>query len=226
MNVGLAIAWGMLGSLHCAAMCGPLQLMVPVPPGGAGRVVTARLVYQLGRLMTYMLLGLLAGLVGKSLWLIGVQRWLSLGLGGAILVGFFLSKRVAVSLPAVRLVGWLKTAMARQLQRRSWGSLALLGALNGLLPCGLVYTALAAAMTTGSWSGAMLFMAWFGVGTIPLMLAISLSGRILPLAWRSRLRVAIPVGVCLLAGLLICRGLALGIPYLSPDLAAGGCCAR
>lgn len=226
MNFGLAIAWGVLGSLHCAAMCGPLQLMVPVPPGGAGRVVTGRLVYQLGRLMTYLLLGLLAGLVGKSIWLIGVQRWLSLGLGVAILAGFFLSKRVAVSLPAVRLVGWLKTAMSRQLQRRTWGSLALLGALNGLLPCGLVYTALAGAVTTGSWSGAMLFMAWFGVGTIPMMLASSLSGRILPLAWRSRLRVAIPVGVCLLAALLICRGLALGIPYLSPDLAAGGCCAR
>jgi sulfite exporter TauE/SafE len=226
MNFGLAIALGVLGSLHCAAMCGPLQLMVPLPPGGPGRVVAGRLVYQLGRLGTYVLLGAVAGLLGKSVLLIGVQRWLSLGLGVAILAGFFLSKRVAVSLPAVRLVGWLKTAMSGQLQRRTFGSLALLGALNGLLPCGLVYTALAAAVTTGSASGAILFMGLFGAGTVPLMLAISLSGRILPLEWRMRLRRAIPVGVCLLAGLLIVRGLALGIPYLSPDLAAGGCCAR
>jgi len=116
--------------------------------------------------------------------------------------------------------------MSAQLQRRTFRSLALLGALNGLLPCGLVYVALAGAVSRGSLAAGILFMALFGLGTMPTMLAVSLSGRILPLAFRSKLRAAIPVGVCLLAMLLILRGLALGIPYLSPDLAGGAACCR
>ena len=226
MDYVLAIALGLLGSLHCAAMCGPLQLALPLPPGGVGRVVSNRLVYQLGRLLTYGLLGIIAGLAGKSLWLMGVQRWLSLALGIGILAGFFLSKRAALSAPVVTLVLRLKSAMGAQLHKPTLRSLLLLGALNGLLPCGLVYVAMAGAVATGSLGGAVGFMFLFGLGTVPTMLAVSLSGRILPLAIRQRLRLAIPVGVCLLATLLIVRGLALGIPYLSPDLAAGSCCIR
>ncbi len=226
MDFVLAIALGLLGSLHCAAMCGPLQIALPLPPHGVGRAVTGRLIYQLGRLLTYCLLGVVAGLAGKSIFLAGLQRWLSIALGLAVLAGFFLSKKLAVSAPVARLVFRLKTAMSAQLQRRTFRSLALLGALNGLLPCGLVYVALAGAVSRGSLAAGILFMALFGLGTMPTMLAVSLSGRILPLAFRSKLRAAIPVGVCLLAMLLILRGLALGIPYLSPDLAGGAACCR
>src|ERR1039458_626191 len=73
------------------------------------------------------------------------------------------------------------------------------------------------------------YMAFFGLGTLPTMLGISLSGKLFPLAFRLKLRSTIPVGVCLLAGLLILRGLALGIPYVSPALVAGvpaSCCVR
>ena len=224
MNVLMALALGLLGSLHCVAMCGPLQVALPLPPGGAGRVLQARLVYQFGRLMTYALLGLVAGAAGRSLVLAGVQRWLSLGLGLAILTGFFLAKRVGVSAPVVRLVQYLKAAMCRQLQQRTFRSLGLLGMLNGLLPCGLVYVALGGALGTASLPGAVGFMLVFGLGTLPAMLAVSLSGRILPVAIRTRLRTAIPAGVCAVAMLLILRGLELGIPYLSPG-AAGTCCA-
>ncbi len=101
--------------------------------------------------------------------------------------------------------------------------------LNGLLPCGLVYVALAGAVSTSSLSNAILYMALFGLGTLPTMLAISLSGKLFPIAFRLRLRAAIPIGVCLVAGLLILRGMALGIPYVSPALISGvpaGCCVR
>ena len=218
MEFTLAIALGLLGSLHCAAMCGPLQLALPMPPGGPGRIVAGRLLYQLGRIATYCLLGLVAGLAGKSLLLAGLQRWLSITLGLLILIGFFLSKKLALSAPVVRLVRQLKAAMAAQLRQRSLRSLALLGLLNGLLPCGLVYVALAGAVAAGTLPSAIRFMAAFGLGTTPTMLAISLSGRLLPLHIRTRLRSAIPVGVCLLAGLLILRGMSLGIPYVSPVL--------
>jgi uncharacterized protein len=228
MDFGIAFALGLLGSLHCAAMCGPLMLALPVRPGGAGRFVAGRIIYQLGRIATYCLLGVVAGLIGKSIYVAGLQRWLSIALGVAILLGFFISKKISVSAPVVRLVTRLKTAMSAQLQRRGFRSLALLGMLNGLLPCGLVYVALAGAVSRGTLSDGVLYMAVFGLGTLPTMLGISLSGKLLPLAVRLRLRRAIPVGVCLLAGLLILRGLSLGIPYLSPDLTSGGmagCCA-
>ncbi|MEY4918288.1 MAG: hypothetical protein RL616_2201, partial [Verrucomicrobiota bacterium] len=132
MDYVLAITLGLLGSLHCAAMCGPLMLALPVPPGGAGRFVAGRLIYQLGRITTYALLGVVAGLVGKSIFLIGAQRWLTIALGVAIFIGFFLSKKIALAASVARLVGKLKTAMGAQLRQRSFRSLALLGMLNGL----------------------------------------------------------------------------------------------
>jgi len=228
MDFGVAFALGLLGSLHCAAMCGPLMLALPVPPGGPARFVAGRIIYQLGRVAAYCLLGGVAGLVGKSIFLAGLQRSLSIGLGVAILLGFLISKKVSLSAPVVRLVAALKAAMSSLLQRRSLRSLVLLGGLNGLLPCGLVYVAMAGAVARGTLRDAIFFMAWFGLGTMPAMLGISLSGKLFPLALRLKLRRSIPFGVCLLAGLLILRGLALGIPYVSPVLnaSAPGCCSH
>ena len=228
MDFGIAFTLGLLGSLHCAAMCGPLMLALPVPAGGPARFVAGRIIYQLGRIVTYCLLGIVAGLVGKSLFVAGFQKWLSISLGLAVLGGFLISKRVAVSAPVVRLVGKLKFAMSAQLKQRSFRSLGLLGLLNGLLPCGLVYVALAGAAAQGNVSSSIGYMAIFGLGTLPTMLGVSLSGKLFPVAIRLKLRSAIPVGVCLLAAMLILRGMALGIPYLSPDLSSGtpSCCAH
>ena len=156
MDFGIAFALGLLGSLHCAAMCGPLMLALPVAPGGTGRFVVGRIIYQLGRVMTYCLLGVVAGLIGKSIFLAGLQRWLSISLGVAILLGFLVSKKISVSTPVVRLVTGLKTAMSAQLRQRSLRSLALLGMLNGLLPCGLVYVAMAGAVSRGTLLNAVL----------------------------------------------------------------------
>ncbi|MEI8289345.1 MAG: sulfite exporter TauE/SafE family protein [Verrucomicrobiota bacterium] len=228
MDFGLAFALGILGSLHCAAMCGPLQLALPVPDGGgAGRFIAGRIIYQLGRVATYCALGLVAGLVGKSIYLAGLQRWVSIGLGVAVLAGFFISKKIAVSAPVARFVMWLQAAMSVPLRKRNLSSLALLGMLNGLLPCGLVYVALAGASVCSAVWSAIAYMAAFGFGTLPMMLALGLSGKMFPPALRLKLRAAIPAGVCLLAALLILRGLSLGIPYISPDLSSGAsCCSR
>ena len=203
------------------------MLALPVASGGAGRFIAGRIIYQLGRVATYCLLGVVAGFIGRSIFLAGLQRWLSIALGVAILLGFLVSKKVSVAAPVVRLVARLKTAMSAQLQQRSLRSLALLGMLNGLLPCGLVYVALAGAVARGTLLAGIFFMALFGLGTLPTMLGISLSGKLFPLSFRLKLRRAIPLGIFLLAGLLILRGLALGIPYLSPTLVAGfpaSCC--
>jgi sulfite exporter TauE/SafE len=226
MDFSLAFILGLLGSLHCAAMCGPLMLALPVPPGGPARFAAGRCVYQFGRIATYCLLGVMAGLIGKSIFHAGFQRWLSITLGLTILAGFLISKKIALSAPVIHLVTKLKNAMFAQLQRRSFRSLALLGMLNGLLPCGLVYVAAAGAVSRGTLSDAIFYMAVFGLGTLPMMLAVSLSRKLFPPTLRLKLNRAIPLGICLLAFLLILRGMALGIPYVSPDLSfdAPNCC--
>lgn len=226
MEFGIAFALGLIGSLHCAFMCGPLMLALPAAPGGATRFVIGRLAYQLGRVTTYAALGLVAGVAGKSFFVIGAQRGLSIALGAAILAGFFAASKFGASAPVARLVFVLKTVMSAQLQRRGLWAQALLGMLNGLLPCGLVYVALAGAVTQGAPGKGIIYMAVFGLGTLPMMLAAGFAGRAFPATLRLKLRALMPVGVCVLAALLILRGLALGIPYISPDLASANCCSH
>lgn len=229
-----AILLGLVGSLHCAGMCGPLAIALPLQtstpkPGNissSAAFLLGRFAYNGGRIITYCLIGVIFGLAGKTFLMAGVQQWLSIALGIALLAGLFASRRLALWQPVTALVETLKHPMARLLRQRSLTSLGILGLLNGFLPCGLVYVAAAGATATGGiFSGAQ-YMALFGLGTVPMMLGISLSGRLMPFSWRLKLQKAIPVSVFLLAALLILRGMELGIPYLSPVLSPGqpSCC--
>jgi sulfite exporter TauE/SafE len=221
-----ALMLGLVGSLHCAGMCGPLALALPVVGNGPGGFLAARLAYNLGRVITYAGLGVVCGLAGQGLLLAGVQRWLSITLGVLLIAGLLASRRVALARPVVRLLARLQASMAGLLGHRSVLALGVLGMLNGLLPCGLVYVACAGAAATGDWLAGAEYMAVFGLGTVPLMFSISLSGRLLTPGLRQKLRHALPASVLVLGALLVLRGLSLGIPYLSPDLSAtdGGCC--
>ena len=218
VDLWTALVLGLVGSLHCAGMCGPLALALPPAGATTPAYVTGRIAYNLGRIVTYCALGLLFGLVGATLWLAGLQRWVSIALGVALLLGLFTSRKLVAWRMVISFVDRLKSPMAALLRRRSFSSLAVLGLLNGLLPCGLVYAAGAGAAATGGILAGAQYMAAFGVGTIPMMLPISLSGKLVPLSLRLQFRKAIPVCVFLLATLLILRGMSLGIPYLSPDL--------
>lgn len=218
-----AFLLGLLGGAHCAGMCGPLMLALPRPPGGTRRLVAGRLVHQLGRIVTYCLLGLGLGALGEGLSMAGVQRVASITLGVAMLAALLVSRKLAMATPAFRLVGRLRSAMSPLIARPTLGAQALLGGLNGLLPCGLVYVACAGAAATGSVPGGLGYMALFGLGTLPVMLGISLSGHLLPVSFRLGLARVMPAGVVLVAALLILRGLALGIPYVSPDGACAHC---
>jgi uncharacterized protein len=231
MPIAAADLWtafllGLVGSLHCAGMCGPLALALPAAGNSTPAYVLGRVTYNTGRIVTYCLLGIVFGLVGWTFLLAGMQRWVSIGLGVALLLGLFASRRLALARPVTSLVNQLKASMSVLLRRRSLAGLAVLGLLNGLLPCGLVYVACAGAAATGGTLAGASYMAAFGVGTVPMMLGISLSGSLVPASLRLKLVKTIPVCVFLLASLLILRGMSLGIPYLSPDMSGSSpsCC--
>ena len=212
-----AFLLGLVGSLHCAVMCGPLIVAVSSASAPGVPFAASRLLYNSGRILTYCAMGLLFGAVGKTFVLAGVQRWLSLGAGVAILAGLLLSTRFTLKTPCAKLVVKLKSLFSSLLQRRTLASHFLLGALNGLLPCGLVYVAAAGAATTMHPMAGAVHMAAFGAGTLPMMLGLgAASGRLRLIA--ARFREWVSICVMLVGLLLVLRGMALGIPYVSPKL--------
>jgi uncharacterized protein len=214
--------FGLLGSFHCVGMCGAIALALPGAAAGGWRYAAGRTLYNLGRISTYTALGAGAGLLGESLRLAGLQQGLSVASGLLILLLVAVparhTSRAAAGLGLDRPLAQLKQTLAYWFQQSTFKALYLSGVLNGLLPCGLVYLALAGALSAPGLGGAAAYMALFGLGTLPLMLVVSLTGQLVPLHWRARLRRAVPVGATALALLFLLRGLGLGIPYLSPPL--------
>ncbi len=217
-----ALALGLFGSLHCVGMCGPLALALPRGSGARRHLIVGRLLYNLGRVMTYALLGLLFGLLGSAARIAGLQQALSIATGTSILLWLLLPKRLtqraatvsgaAVGLAALK--GWL----APLFRRRGYTAQFLIGVLNGLLPCGFVYIGLAGALAQPGVLQSAAFMALFGAGTFPAMFAVSLVPGLLSPHARLSIRRLLPVGTAIVAVLLIMRGLSLGIPYVSPKL--------
>lgn len=213
---------GFLGSFHCVAMCGPLALAVPTAKAKWAWCYN-RLLYQGGRILTYVLLGALLGALGEGLMLAGWQRALSVTAGLLLMLLAFAPRYVEGVVgnagPLGRPLFSIKQRMAHTLKSRSKLAGFSLGLLNGLLPCGLVYLGLAGALVTGSALNGSLFMLAFGVGTLPAMLAVVLAGQWLKHARRLSLQRLTPIAAFVMGLALLVRGLELGIPYLSPVLA-------
>lgn len=203
-----------MGSLHCAVMCGPIALALPVGPSGFWK---GHLSHQGGRILTYVVLGALVGGLGAGLSLAGWQQPLSIMVGVMLLLGM-LSKWPTLMrwAPYRRFYTRLQYTFAQKLKEGKPQHFFLTGLINGLLPCGLVYAALLAALGTGTPQGGMLFMLGFGLGNAPVLLFIGRTGQRVINALKGKVSFAIPVVVGLLATFFIVRGLGLNIPYVSP----------
>jgi hypothetical protein len=178
--------------------------------------------YNLGRAMTYAVMGLVMGTLGATVKLAGYQQGLSIATGAVLLLTLVLPSRIKHHLfsssPLSGRFTWIKSYFQKFLNIRSYSSLFTLGLINGLLPCGLVYVALAGAVVTSDPVYGAVYMGLFGLGTLPMMLSITVAGHLLKVNWRQKLLRLIPVGVAVVSILLILRGLSLGIPYVSPKL--------
>jgi sulfite exporter TauE/SafE len=213
-----AVLIGLVGSLHCIAMCSSVTLLI----GGqkrTGRYVIQRILYNVGRLLGYGLLGVLAGLFGRVAWFFGVQQWLTISFGVILLAGLILYGSKSIHNPTwkpfIRLTTWLKIGFSKVYQFEHAMKGLFIGVLNGFLPCGLVYMALLGSMSMPSLAGSIFYMMVFGLGTWPMMLAVSFFG-----GWvKSKMNLqTLKIVPYVIALLFILRGLDLGIPYLSPKI--------
>ncbi len=220
------LSLGIVSSLHCIGMCGPLAMALPIHHLSMAKRVWALSCFHFGRLFTYATLGLLAGVAGKGLYISGWQQILTLTLGIIILAGFIAFYVLKTSIQPQwmsKAFQYLQQVMLKLLRsEKSSISYMLLGMANGLLPCGMVYVALAAAATLGHIDQSSLFMVLFGLGTLPTLLLFTLAGQFISFKFRLQLRKAIPFFIAFTGVLLILRGLDLNIPYLSPKLQSIG----
>jgi len=216
-----ALTIGFFGSLHCVGMCGPIALASPsLFPGSFGRMISG-LIYNSGRIITYMGLGLLIGLIGKGVYFFQWQQWISIIIGILIVLSSIapsILNRLQISKVSLSFVNRIKQLMGKALRRKTIIGILSIGLVNGLLPCGLVYIGLAGSLDQNSAEGGALFMAFFGIGTIPMMTGVHLLGNNLKSSFKNKLSKALPYFIFIMGLIFILRGLGLGIPYLSPSM--------
>jgi uncharacterized protein len=216
------LSLGAVSSLHCVGMCGPLALALPVHHLSKPRQLLSLFLYQFGRIITYSAFGLLFGLAGRTIYVAGFQQWFSIVLGIMVLllvVLYWVYKNPLQPTAFKKLFSPVQSYMITAFRsKKSSGGFLLLGIANGLLPCAMVYVAIAGALTTTEVSHSILFMAMFGAGTLPAMMIISYFGKMVSLPVRNMFRRSIPLFMTLMAIVLILRGMNLGIPFISPIL--------
>lgn len=216
-----ALALGLFSSFHCIGMCGAIAFSLPVKHLPDPQKITGILLYNCGRITTYSTIGLLFGLLGRQIYIAGLQQWFSVIAGVVIILAVlqYVFKKPLMHLPGFNKAQILiQDIIGRFLRTKNLSELFLLGMANGLLPCGLVYFALMGAVATGSSLNAVLFMASFGLGTLPAMFMFAYFGVSINVSVRNRMKKAVPYFLTLMGMLLILRGLGIGIPYISPVL--------
>ncbi|WP_405382817.1 sulfite exporter TauE/SafE family protein [Maribacter sp. LLG6340-A2] len=215
-----ALILGLMGSLHCVGMCGPIAFMLPVDRTNNYKKFGQIFIYHFGRLLAYGIIGLVFGLLGKGLSIFGIQQKLSIAIGIImiliVLIPYNTFNKYNLSKPIYKIISKVKNQLGKELKKKSPDTFLTIGFLNGFLPCGLVYMALFGSIAMGDALQGSLYMMLFGVGTLPLMTAAIYFSNLLKGGIRQKVQRAIPVFVIIIGALFILRGLGLGIPYLSP----------
>lgn len=209
---------GMAGSLHCMGMCGPLSLVLPMQGLTPGSKLFSLLTYQIGRITTYAILGIAFGFFGRQMFHAGFQQTASLVIGFIIVAAgilLFVGKYGGNK----RLMAPARRAFDK-LWIRAWNtkSFFLIGMVNGLLPCGMIFVALLATLSFPHRWDAPVFMIGFGFGTLPAMMIAAYAMAQLRPAGRKLMRQIVPYFMILVGVWLFLRGLNLGIPFVSPEI--------
>lgn len=215
MSIGLWILAGLmmslLGSLHCAAMCGPIFLASASRFSVAKEYLVANLLHHAGKTFSYILLGSLMGVIGKLISIVIMQKWLLIISGSLLILFQILNTKPVFKAFKINLI-------LNRLQQLKLNNSFTLGVINGLIPCGLSYSAAISAIATGNPLYGALFMLSFGIGTIPSLNLIAFSRWLFKFKVNKKLMQWKSVPVFFIGVLFILKGLDLGIPFISPKL--------
>ncbi len=216
---------GLVSSLHCLGMCGPLAFALPVMTTNKWNKLFKYLLYNLGRILTYASFGLVSGFIGEGFIAVGLQKILSISAGILIIATIiFIYNPIKIGLfnhLFNSINQKVKAGFHKYFQKSSFTSLFTLGVLNGLLPCGVVYITLLSAIATGDPISGAIYMMLFGLGTMPMMLAVGLTGNILRKKIKPVFFKIIPVIGCIVGVMLVMRGLNTSV---SSNGAVRSCC--
>ena len=216
-----AIIFGLISSLHCIGMCGPIAMMLPVDHKNPSKKALQVLIYHLGRLTSYGILGLAFGLLGRGFYMAGIQQQLSIAVGVGMIVLAVVPEKILAnynfSKPVYRLITKIKSSLGAQFKRKTPDAFFTIGLFNGLLPCGLVYAALFGAIAMQNVTLGIAYMILYGLGTIPMMSAVVYVSSLLSMPFRSQLQRVVPIVTVVIGVLFVLRGMGLDIAYISPS---------
>lgn len=216
-----ALIVGLLGSFHCAGMCGPIALALPLRENSWRTKLISGLLYNFGRIFTYALLGCTFGILGYGLAFWGAQQFVSIFAGVLMILSIlfpiiFRSFRFGAVFE--KGLSLFSNFFGKLFGFRTYFSTFMIGTLNGFLPCGLVYIALAGAVVSNGPGAGAIYMMLFGMGTLPVLLTVSMAGNLIGIRFRNAVKKVIPYAIIIIGILFILRGLNLGIPYVSPSI--------
>lgn len=219
--VEIAFLFGLLGSVHCLGMCGPIAFLLPLEHQKPWKKATQIILYHLGRILAYSCIGLVFGILGQQISLFGFQQYLSIATGVLMILFVLLPHTKFRSFSGLkivtRIISKLQFKLSALLRQNNNSNLLVVGILNGFLPCGFVYLAVFGSLANSqNLLNSVLFMVFFGLGTIPIMTTAVYAFQLFSKKTQQLIRNQFPVLVIVLAGLFILRGLGLEIPYLSP----------
>jgi sulfite exporter TauE/SafE len=210
-NAFIGLTLGFMGSIHCIGMCGPIALALPVRTYNSWIRAAKYFTYNIGRVTTYAMMGLIFGMVGKGFAYVGLQQILSIGIGVLIVLSILLWYIPSTIGIGNGLKSKVYTIFKSQFQhffkKADYASLYSLGVLNGLLPCGMLYIALLATVTLSSAFEGAIFMAAFGMGTLPMMFMIPYLSNIIGNSYKNIYQKIAPVITLAVGVMLIYRGI-------------------
>lgn len=212
---------GLASNVHCLGMCGPIALVLPLNRSNNWTILGGTLQYNLGRTLMYGLLGVVFGLLGVTIQIFGILQWMSI-VAGIALVVFAWRKQLKVWFPHVSnpfgIQKGIQRLMGKSMKSKSRFKLIAFGAVNGLLPCGMVYVALLNALLAENLMSSSLAMIAFGVGTLPIMIFVPFMSNKIGTETRKKLNRSIPYVLTVVGLMIALRGMNLGIPYVSPRI--------
>jgi sulfite exporter TauE/SafE len=214
--LSVAFTLGLFGSLHCIGMCGPLAIAFSHTKDNFPLTkFVSGFSYNLGRATTYGFLGGVFGLLGSFFFIAHLQKVLSIVLGVLLILSFIFQLKSFTSIQFGMLNKYyvlIQQSIHNLMRKRFKYHPFVLGLANGFLPCGLVYLAIAGALSYGGLISGMMFMFVFGLGTIPALFFFAMGYQFLPANFQNKLKVVTPFISLVFGCYLIYRGIVIDMP--------------